>query len=405
MVNRFELEKYKGRTSRHTCPVCKKKDVFVRYVDTATELPIANSVGRCNRESKCGHHFTPKDYYEQHPTKTSNSWQYVQKKPPRVPTSYIAKAHMQASLTNYDRNCFIQFLHSVFDTSIVDRLVRDYQIGSSKLWRGATVFWQTDNKGNVRTGKIMLYDPNTGKRVKKPNNRISWVHSVLKLPAFHLQQCLFGEHLVAEGQQKEVMVVESEKTAIVAAGFMPEYVWVATGGLSNLSAKKCTSLAGRKVTLFPDLGAFEKWSDKAAGLHYVDTLSVSELLETEATPTDRESGLDLADFLLQEKDKTQTSSDPQEDMFRAELTEHMAPDWNGRIRLLDCFFGALGRVTTDLYGSDGKLIVKPNDIIRYKMPVLRANRKRRGYYELLLQMEHLAELIKQQHHAHQSNIA
>lgn len=43
---------------------------------------------------------------------------------------------------------------------------------------------------------------------------------------------------------------------------MPEYVWLATGGKQNFKAEKCECLKGRKVILYPDLGAFEDWKTK-----------------------------------------------------------------------------------------------------------------------------------------------
>lgn len=52
-----------------------------------------------------------------------------------------------------------------------------------------------------------------------------------QLPAdWQLSQCLFGEHLLALYQGKPVGLVESEKTAVIAAGLMPKYMWLATGG-------------------------------------------------------------------------------------------------------------------------------------------------------------------------------
>ena len=40
------------------------------------------------------------------------------------------------------------------------------------------MFWQMDNTGNIRTGKIMAYDITTGKRIKdKDIIPINWVHS------------------------------------------------------------------------------------------------------------------------------------------------------------------------------------------------------------------------------------
>ena len=91
-----------------------------------------------------------------------------------------------------------------------------YRVGTSKHWQGATVFWQIAADGEVRGGKIMLYDRLTGHRVQEPFPHINWVHSVLKLPDFKLTQCFFGEHLLPYIRDKPVAIVESEKTAILA---------------------------------------------------------------------------------------------------------------------------------------------------------------------------------------------
>ncbi len=68
MDHRYELERYKGMRSRYECPVCHHKGVFVRYIDTETGLYLSPEVGRCNREDKCGYHYTPKQYFDSHPT-------------------------------------------------------------------------------------------------------------------------------------------------------------------------------------------------------------------------------------------------------------------------------------------------------------------------------------------------
>jgi hypothetical protein len=43
---------------------------------------------------------------------------------------------------------------------------------------------------------------------------------------------------------------------------VPELIWLAAGNLNGLSIEKCQVLKGRDVMLYPDLGAFEKWSLK-----------------------------------------------------------------------------------------------------------------------------------------------
>ena len=108
---------------------------------------------------------------------------------------------------------------------------------------------------------------------------------------------MFGEHLLTEDQQKPVAIVESEKTAIVAAGYIPEYVWLATAGKNNLNKDKLKALQGRRVKLYPDLGAFDKWKEIAGG---VSGVTVSDILERRTSGADRAKGLDLADYLLRE---------------------------------------------------------------------------------------------------------
>lgn len=94
-------------------------------------------------------------------------------------------------------------------------------------------------------------------------------------------------------------MVESEKTAIIASVYFPGFVWLATGGLSNLKADNCAVLRGRNVVLFPDLNAFDKWSAKAETLSRFANVAVSDLLEKNAPDIDRHNGYDLADYLVQ----------------------------------------------------------------------------------------------------------
>ena len=144
----------------------------------------------------------------------------------------------------------------------------------------------------------MLYDVNTGKRIKKPYNYISWVHSVLKMPNYSLKQCFYGEHLI-KTSTRPIAIVESEKTAIIASVFLPEFTWIASGSLSNLSYEKTKVLKGRQVVLFPDLGVYDRWKEKIVSLHPDADYQISDLLERKATAQQRKQGLDIADYLLE----------------------------------------------------------------------------------------------------------
>jgi hypothetical protein len=150
----------------------------------------------------------------------------------------------------------------------------------------------------------MLYSPTTGKRVKNLELPVYWVHKALKQPEFELKQCLFGEHLLID-KCKPVAIVESEKTAIISSIYLPQFIWLAFGGI-GFNIDKCSILKGRTVTLFPDLSkpkegqptAFEKWSRKAKELSHLAIFTVSDLLERKATEAERKQGLDLADYLI-----------------------------------------------------------------------------------------------------------
>ena len=63
--HKYILEPYKGINTRYRCPECNNRDkTFVRYIDTETGEHIAPGVGRCNRESNCSYHYTPKQYFQ-----------------------------------------------------------------------------------------------------------------------------------------------------------------------------------------------------------------------------------------------------------------------------------------------------------------------------------------------------
>ncbi|MBK7097578.1 MAG: hypothetical protein IPH58_03415 [Sphingobacteriales bacterium] len=196
-------------------------------------------------------------------------------------------------------NNFLIFLNSLFGTDATESLKERYKIGSSKHWNGATVFWQIDHFGKVRTGKIMQYDATTGKRVKEPYRLIQWVHTALNLKDFSLSQCLFGLHFIAENgsENKPIAIVESEKTAIIASVFLPKYIWMATGGKEGLTAERLQPLAGRKVILFPDLNGFELWKEKAKHLINVSDITVSDYLQKRVSESEVKQGYDLADYL------------------------------------------------------------------------------------------------------------
>ena len=81
------------------------------------------------------------------------------------------------------------------------------------------------------------------------------------------------------------------RTAVIMAAYRPEYLWLATCGSNGLKADRLECLRGRRFTLFPDSGCFDKWSkvmQQTTGLQY----NIDNKIEQYPANTD------LADLLL-----------------------------------------------------------------------------------------------------------
>jgi hypothetical protein len=301
---RFTLQPYKGISSRYACPQCGKLKSFVRYIDTENKIHFPDYVGRCNREDNCGYHHSPKQYFAEHPQQDQGIASFVETvKNDMKPMSFIDPIYVTQSLSKYEQNNLYLFLSKLFDVRTALDLMRRYKVGTANHWPGSTVFWQIDNQGKTRTGKVMLYNPDTGRRVKQPHPHITWVHSLLKYDDFNLKQCFFGMHLLSD-KSKPVAIVESEKTALIASVYMSEYIWIASGGKNGCLVAESNILRGRKIVLFPDLNAFDDWKEKARKLMRLNIqLEMFSYLEEHATDEQRRNGYDIADFLIQSKPK------------------------------------------------------------------------------------------------------
>jgi hypothetical protein len=278
---RYTLQPYKGPGTRYVCPQCKdKRKTLSRYIDTHTGTHLAANVGRCGRQDKCGYHLTPKQYFQHHETpipvrKKKAAYPYKSRLTDETTTqqdiSCIQQDHWQQSLRFPGENNFLLYLESKLGKIVAQELGARYRIGTSKLWKGATVFWQFNTQGICRAGKIMLYNPVTGRRVKEPFNHICWVHALKDehrqplYPNYQLKQCLFGEHLLTN-DTRDIALVESEKTAILGAHFDRTKLWLATGGKEGLTEARCRILENKRVFLYPDAGAEEKWEEAAKNI-------------------------------------------------------------------------------------------------------------------------------------------
>ena len=321
---RFTLERYRGRGSRYACPQCGRKYSFTRYVDTENNSYVAENVGKCNRLDKCGYHYTPRQYFLDHPWLSERPQHPYNPRPqprPKPRTEQCPQPRSEQCQEAENRgfglmprtlverslalDCgYKRWLRSVAGDEVAKRLISDYKIGgciNETTGLDAAVFWQEDINGDFRTGKIMNFDPTTGKRLKGEAGVVNWAHSLLRqegaLPeGWELRQCLYGEALLRRRPRDVVALAEGPKTAHIGSLLMPDMVWLATDSMMGLSHERLQPLAGRRVVLFPDEGrGFREWSERivpiarSVGFDYV----VSDFMERIAPNT----GGDIADLL------------------------------------------------------------------------------------------------------------
>lgn len=291
-------------SKKHLCPNCGKKR-FVLYVDVETGNFISSKVGRCDREINCGYHYPPKLFFQ------DNNQEYVSKVDNSIPDfptrgeyHFHTSDELNESLTNFDKNKFIEFLRIKFNINKVKKMMSNYKIGTAQNNYFGTVFWQIDVERKIRGGKIISYD-HLGKRTKY----INWMHSINlkqnKIDEFKLNQCFFGEHLILKSD-KVIAIVESEKTACIMSMLFGKYLWLATGSLNGLNDNKIQVIKNRKIILYPDLGIdgingspFSIWKKKCNQFQKAGfDIEISELLENKGTASDRKNGFDIADYFL-----------------------------------------------------------------------------------------------------------
>lgn len=296
---KYTLSKYEaGGRNRYTCPRCGQRKCFSRYVDTDTNEPLEYNVGKCDHVNSCGYHYTPSEFFQDHPSRKPTGWQETPRPPkplhappPPRPLCTVDPAYVSRSQS--PRSQFVSWLTMRFPAKAeaIHKALCDYRLGATR--DGGIIFWQIDPQGRVRSGKVMHYGTD-GHRTGHPY----WVHTLLQrqgqLPAdWTLTQCLFGEHLLSQRPADTVCLVESEKTAIVCALFYPSYLWLATGGCGQLSVEKLKPLVGRKLVVYPDSGALAKWE---AQLKLTQGISYTLVRQLEAYPPNT----DLADLMLHE---------------------------------------------------------------------------------------------------------
>lgn len=212
----------------------------------------------------------------------------------------IFQRKLQALIAEDKAKGLITFLQDRFSKESLAEMYGRYRLGLCD--KRVIIYPYIDVENRLRCLKRMKYGED-GKRCKNGNKSVGvgYICTSLKekgvVPATWKQkQCLFGEHLLSEYPNASVVIVESEKTAIICSMFFPEYIWIATGGCGQIKPIVWIRhiLSKRKVLLFPDTGEYEYWK-KQAKKHSLKC-KVSDYMEF----GNKEWNTDLVDLFLGE---------------------------------------------------------------------------------------------------------
>lgn len=251
-MNKEYKWKLRKGSKKDICPACGKK-TFVPYVSSSDGKTLAGAeYGRCERINHCG--------YIAYPNGVEKEIKPIEIEVKPTNKIRISQQLVDIMAKDITKNTLYQYAHGLIGDE-AEQLFNLYRIGTSA--QGGTIFWQIARSGAVHAGKIIFYADN-GHRKKDVFPPVQWVH---KLPGAKqyvigddLEQCFFGEHLT-RNRKKPIAICESEKTAMLMTHYLPKYIWLASGGATNLKNKQNRScLYGREVWLYPDNAQYHAWN-------------------------------------------------------------------------------------------------------------------------------------------------
>lgn len=228
----MELYKGSGRYRyANECP-CGKSNKDGKFVPFIIDRSPSPNFGFCH---SCGKYFYPDDFNKQ-TAFIKNS------KQPQKPIKTIPKETVIETLKDDGRNNLITWLKLFFPSHQVEKAIFHFNIGTGK--KGNTLYWLQNVNGYYLTGKSIFYQTDGHRDHTKP------IFSLYPKSKGY-GSCIFGEHQLKIHVNETIVIVESEKDAIVGYLNFKKYIWLASGGANGLSYDKIKVLKGRKIILQP----------------------------------------------------------------------------------------------------------------------------------------------------------
>jgi hypothetical protein len=259
------------RNQAYYCFGCGSKGDVIEYIRQRQNINALQAADQLAQR------YCPAEYIRYRSDKPSDhSCKDLQPAPPPQPRKttpqqpfYLEQRWIEQGKQLIEQTTFYKFLIRYFPADDVRQVLSAYNVGGSAKYRGAVLFPYIAAGGQIIDAKIMSINEISGSR-KDATPLRSWtdrdglhdLRCTFALAEMHQSDsrgrwCLFGEHLLQQRPDADLCIVESEKTVIVAAIAYPQYIWLAVGGKSNLTADRLQAAAGRNITIFPDADGYE----------------------------------------------------------------------------------------------------------------------------------------------------
>ena len=363
-LKRYSLAKYRGVASKMICPSCGQR-TWKPYVDEDGKpfsadfqnadpqiRALAERVGRCDNERKCGYNYPPREFFAE--TKAGvpqHSADWKKPEPPKTARPLSFELVRQSAYPY--KSVFGKWLRDELrlPADKLDQVMKDYWVGATN--DGRIIYWLIDIEGECRDGKFMAYK-NDGHRDhdKHPRwarkeiiNRYAALGRITQkqrdelLNELVIRRC-FGEHLLADPRYKDkpVAIVEGEKSCLIASVVEPRFIWMACGGNGlNLNRIYPAMVQKRKIFIFPDMDMMPKWKEIVDSINYPKLVWMGEFI-SQYSASEKD---DVGDVLLRvnqpnsaEVDEPRTAQEAQPCTAEPEETEEEKAEMQKALHLL-----------------------------------------------------------------------
>lgn len=280
-MSEFPFRFERNPKKKGICPQCGHKDQFRFYEDYAGNRQSAE-FGKCERVNSCNYYKTPP--MSQGAITNNAVLQVVESQKIIFPDK-----EWNDKFDNWLQNNSSNFHQFWFKKGIPQEYFLIHGIATDN--HGKTVFVLRNIDGRIVNAKWFSYAPD-GHREKGEGIAKSYSMTQPKEGKAKYGMCLYGEELLDPTKTKTVIVVESEKTKVIASFHYPDYDWVACGANNGLTDDKISVLFGRKVIWLCDADKAGRANSSIKKLKsYQINYQVLDLFP------DRNDGYDLADAI------------------------------------------------------------------------------------------------------------